>query len=195
MKNKLFLASLLTGIAFHALATERFTNIAGSMLPTIQPNQKMEIVALALPLKICLSCEKLIKHGELWAYSNPTKPEEVFAKRVVGLPGDKIKIAGGKLSLNGKLVTRKEIMGSPTLVGIRDEFLPQGKSNCSIYEEKIEKNKYQVILCKMPKKDFEIVVPEGSVFILGDNRDNSLDSRHVGPIPLSNLKGKVHVIK
>lgn len=195
MKNKIFLASLLTAIAFHALATERFTNVAGSMLPTIQPNQKMEIVALSLPLKICPTCEKLIKHGELWAYSNPTKPEEIFAKRVVGLPGDKIKIVGGQLSLNGKLVTRKEIKGSAVLAGIKDEFLPQGKSNCSVHEEKIEKNKYQVVLCKMPDKDFELIVPEDNVFVLGDNRDNSLDSRYIGPIPLANLKGKVNVIK
>ncbi len=175
---------------------EVFNNISGSMLPTIFPDQKLDVSYLNPPTVACINCENSIKRGDLWAYANPKKPTEIFVKRVVGLPGDKIKVKAGVLTLNGKTLTKKASKDQKLFDKIKDDLLPQGKAQCSLYQESVDQMSYQVILCaKKVNIDFEGIVPADKVFVLGDNRDNSLDSRIVGPISFSFLKGKANLTR
>lgn len=193
MKFIIINLSLLVSLA-HAGEIINYTS--GSMLPTIFPDEKLEVSFLISPTVACINCENPLKRGDLWAYANPEKPTEIFVKRIIGLPGDKIKVKAGVLTLNGKTLTQKASRDKKLFEKIKDEFLPQGKAKCSLHQESVEQMSYQVILCQQKvKTDFEGTVPADKVFILGDNRDNSLDSRLIGPISFSLLKGKANLTK
>lgn len=97
------------------------------------------------------------KRGDIVVFKfpdkNPTNPPRDFIKRVVGLPGDKIDIVDGVVTINGE-----------TLV--------------------------EPYISEPPVQDFSTVVPQGNLFVMGDNRNNSADSRYWGPMPIDNLKGQ-----
>lgn len=115
-------------------------------------------------------------------------------KRVVGLPGDKVRLNRGRLLINGKMAERRlestyhyrEYQGSAVRVSRYTETLPGGKSHAII----LRSDAYDVET--MP----ELVVPDGHMFMLGDNRDNSSDSRleTMGMVPVENLIGRADSI-
>ena len=115
-----------------------------------------------------------------------------YIKRIIGLPGDKIKLQNGKIFIDNKEINRKrlrtdqKLLSNGKIIEIRVflETLPNGKSY-EIYD----------IYDDGPSDNFNTVtIPPNSYFVLGDNRDNSKDSRFVGPIPNVNLVGKAEII-
>lgn len=120
----------------------------------------------------------------------PPGPETVFAKRVIGVPSDRIALQAGRLVLNGKAVERRS-------KGQVELDLPMGPTQVSIYEEalsgvrpyEIAEMSDNALLDDVPER----VVPPDAAFVLGDNRDNSMDSRiaDVGPIPARAIIGRV----
>ncbi len=95
-----------------------------------------------------------VERGDVIVFEYPLAPDEDFIKRVIGLPGDTIKIADGIVYLNGKILQEYYIKSA----SFRE--LPS------------------------------IVVPNNMVFVMGDNRNNSSDSRTWGPLPVENIIGK-----
>lgn len=112
-----------------------------------------------------------------------------YVKRVIGLPGDRIQIRGGIVIINGKEVARKragDFMG----------FCPENLCPASQYEEVLPEKRHVMVLDLYPDGPFDntgvFVVPSGQYFVLGDNRDNSDDSRgSLGFIPAREVVGKV----
>ena len=141
------------------------------------------------------SDKKVPHRGDVIVFKSP-KNDLVMVKRVIGLPNDKIKIHKGRLFLNGKIVQRESIdkfeymnrMGS--IVGVEkfNEYLPGRTQNYSIYEQTDE---------GPLDNTEEFNVPDGHIFLMGDNRDNSTDSRaSMGPgyVPLDNLIGRADLM-
>jgi len=124
-------------------------------------------------------------YGEVVAFRHPRQPNVDYIKRVVGLPGDRVQVRDTVLYLNGKAVPR-EAQG-PAAVELKQyrETLPNGRA-------------YMIV--EMPRgsgqNTEEFTVPAGSLFVLGDNRGNSLDSRFndLGFVPIANVIGPVHTI-
>lgn len=124
----------------------------------------------------------------------PAKSEKIdYIKRVIGLPGDKVKLVDGRLYLNGKMVEREQV----------EDFLDRdGKGNLVRYKQYIEtlpegkKHKIMEMSDKEVVDNYsEITVPQDMLFVMGDNRDNSEDSRKsVGNVPLENLVGRARVL-
>ncbi len=135
--------------------------------------------------------------GDVIVFKMPNRDSpdygEDFIKRLIGLPGDRIQMLGGQLYLNGKAVPK---VRAPDYVE-SDEF---GMVNhVPRYRETLPNGKSYFVLDRIPNGAADntrvFVVPPGHYFMMGDNRDNSNDSRaDVGYVPAENLVGKAELI-
>ncbi|MCB1383488.1 MAG: signal peptidase I [Notoacmeibacter sp.] len=136
---------------------------------------------------------RLPERGDIVVFTRP-RDGETLVKRVIGLPGDRIALDGGRLYLNGERVARKDrgtyayrdANGIVIRVHRYDEVLPGGRTHAII--ERTDSG--------MADTMAEMTVPEGQLFVLGDNRDNSLDSRfeETGLVPVENLQGRADLV-
>ena len=128
---------------------EAFWIPSGSMIPTLEIGDRVLVNKFIYRLTEP-------KRGDIVVFTSVDDPKEDLIKRVVGVPGDKIAVRGGKLFLNGE---------------------PQKEP----YTNK-----------QLPDRSFfaRITVPKGHVFVMGDNRGNSADSRVFGPLPKKNIEGE-----
>jgi signal peptidase I len=150
---------------------ETFVVPSASMMPNVLPGDR--IVA-----------DKTVGHvggarlwrGALAVFVNPNDRTQIFIKRVVALPGDRVDIDGGEVRING----------SPLAVPASGDDAP------GVARERGDHGTYAVLRgaasAGMPAVT-KLVVPDGQVFVLGDNRAVALDSRRFGTIPLADVKG------
>jgi signal peptidase I len=127
-----------------------------------------------------------VRRGDVIVFRWPVDIRETYVKRVIGVPGDRIRIAAKQLYLNGRAVEEPyKTHRSPMLDSYRDSF--PSPPNTAISAGAIEMLERHVL-------GGEIVVPPGRYFALGDNRDNSSDSRYWGFVPRENIIGKPLII-
>ncbi len=135
-----------------------------------------------------------INRGMIVTFKSPADLTKEYVKRVIGMPGDKIKIKNKKVYVNGKL-------NDENYVYHKDPFIDPGRDNFPIDSTFIRNRidptlKYYTIYknfadCIIKENgDLSFVVPQGHYFCLGDNRDNSSDSRFWGPVPRDYIVGK-----
>ncbi len=146
-----------------ARITESFIMPSNSMSPSLMVGDQVMVAKSAR-----LSGER----GAVIVFKSPDS-EFNYMKRVVGLAGDSIAIHKGRLSINGNELVRTPC--EEELVG------------CEL--ENSGARKWRVIGPPNPQGDGEWTVPAGTVFVLGDNRSNSSDSRHFGAVPVANIIG------
>lgn len=126
------------------------------------------------------------RRGEMVVFRYPEDPSQTFIKRVVGVPGDRIRIEDKQVIRNGeRLVEEYARHLDSYLDSYRDNF--PGAPNVHLEDSAAEMLSRNV-------ENGEVVVPEGALFVLGDNRDRSLDSRFWGFVPLSNVIGRPWVV-
>jgi signal peptidase I len=133
------------------------------------------------------------RRGDMIAFRLPRDHKVTYVKRVVGLPGERIQMINGRLSINGELVPREPAPKLPD---------PLSKGEVDTYVERLpEGASYRVMEAAGDSGPFdntpEFLVPDGHLFVLGDNRDNSIDSRQppsrfgVGFVPIELVIGRV----
>ena len=134
------------------------------------------------------------KRGDVLVFRPVAQPRVDFIKRVIGLPGDTIQVKEGILYINGKPLPRKQI------ADYTDDENAQNMHSVSRYEETLPEGKVITIL-KERNNDFMnntpvYTVPQGNYFMMGDNRDNSHDSRFsdLGFVPEENIVGRAEII-
>ena len=121
--------------------------------------------------------------GDVVAHRYPVDPRQTFLKRVVGLPGDRIHFQDKRLYVNGAELKEPYVKHATSYLDpYRDQF-PKQEPSFRIFPAG------QAML-RQNIRDGELIVPEGKLFVLGDNRDNSLDSRYWGFIDNSMITGK-----
>tara|TARA_R100000149_G_C5833590_1_gene108244 strand:- start:322 stop:858 length:537 start_codon:yes stop_codon:yes gene_type:complete len=139
--------------------------------------------------------EDLPERGDVAVFKKPIGEPIDYIKRIVGLPGDKLQMINGVLHINGAAIKRERVedfvdrdrFGNARRIARYRETLPNGKSYFTLDE---------TVQGIMDNTDV-YTVPDGHLFAMGDNRDNSTDSRflsHVGYIPVENLVGRAEII-
>lgn len=138
--------------------------------------------------------QDLPKRGDVVVFKYPADNRTDFIKRVIGLPGDKVQVKNGRLYINGKVTERTpqgryvitEYTLFPQEFSAYTETLPEGQSH-----RIIEHSDHVETVDNTP----EFTIPADHYFMMGDNRDNSNDSRKdVGMVPLDNIEGKARFI-
>lgn len=129
-----------------------------------------------------------IQRDDIIVFHYPVDPSQYFVKRVIGLPGDHIHLRNGVVYLNGSALQESFVIHSfPYFNFYRDNFPAQAALSAEV-DRKWRR--------EMPKHidDGDLVVPADSYFVMGDNRDRSLDSRYWGFVPRAGVLGRPLVI-
>jgi signal peptidase I len=130
-----------------------------------------------------------VKRGDIIVFRYPPNPTTMYVKRVMGLPGDRIRIENKQVFLNGhKLVEPYTQHIFPDWRPYRDTF---PSTPVDVWENL---DRVKEMLTHVDPATNELVVPEGRYFAMGDNRDNSADSRYWGWVPRENIIGKPTII-
>jgi signal peptidase I len=163
----------------------------GSMKPTIEEGDRVVVNKLAYDLKVPFTLIEITKwsdpkRGDIVVLFSPADGVRLV-KRVIGLPGDKIELRDNQLFVNGNPAPLKQ-------AGQRDDE-EQGTS--LILEETLNGKTHEVLFApQIPamRSYGPVVVPPGSYFVMGDNRDNSQDSRYIGVIERRRIVGKAMAV-
>ena len=201
---KVIIQALILAMVIRTVLFQPFTIPSGSMMPTLLVGDYIIVNKFAygyskysLPFSPDIFSGRLFgsdpKRGDIVVFRFPPNPEIDYIKRCIGLPGDHIQVTDVVLYVNGKPVP-KVADGSFT----SDYKLDPGE-DVPVFRETLDNGKTYDTLDQSPvsrgDNTREFIVPEGHYFMMGDNRDNSLDSRFdVGFVPAENLVGRASVI-
>ncbi len=169
----------------------------GSMTPTLKVGDFVFAYKLNYGIAIPFSggeriARRLPLRGDVVVFKFPGHENTTYVKRVIGLPGDHIQIKNKKLFVNG--VEAKYTPADTSLIG----DLPSKEYYSVYYEDSYGSS--HLILHNQAQKDVEtssfgpVIVPPQNIFVLGDNRDSSDDSRYWGSVPLKNIEGQVVLV-
>jgi len=168
---------------------EPFQIPSGSMLSTLEAGDYILVNKFSYGLRSPLGYYKLIdlgspERGDVIVFRYPENPEIDYIKRVVGLPGDKITYKGKVVYINDQPVKAEPIgpyEKDPNYLELREQL--GDVTHNILHLQRVNTN-----------QTFEVTVPDDHYFVLGDNRDNSKDSRYWGFVPDGYLKGRAFMI-
>jgi signal peptidase I len=165
--------AILLALFIRTFVVQAFKIPSGSMEPTLLVGDHILVNKFIYGIKIPFTNDTIIpiskpKRGDVTVFIYPVDKSKDFIKRVIGLPGDTIEIIGNKIHINGE--------------EYKDE-------NGFYSREGNGSGRY------IGKANFgPITVPEGHLFVMGDNRNHSYDSRFWGFVPIHSVKGKAFII-
>lgn len=203
---KTVIYAVLIAMVMRTFAYEPFSIPSGSMIPTLLVGDYLFVSKASygyskhsLPFSLPIIPGRVLfeapERGDVAVFKLPSDGRTDYIKRIIGLPGDTLQVKGGVLHINGKSVERQrlgEFVYQDTHKVYHNtvryiETLPNGKAHEIIEESD-----------SYPADNTPVYrVPEGHYFAMGDNRDNSRDSRYlmdVGYIPMENLVGRAEVL-
>jgi signal peptidase I len=191
--NRGFILFLLGFLVFRTAVADWNPIPSGSMRPTLLEGDVVLVNRLAYDLKLPLTDVVLLplgepRRGDVVTLSSPAGGTRLI-KRIVGLPGDRVAMQGDVLILNGRPLAYRDSRTQGEAVA------PGWVVDAVRATEDLGGHPHPVqFLPRLPaRRDFaEITVPPGQYFLLGDNRDNSEDSRFIGTVPREKLIGRAH---
>lgn len=186
-----FFWMLLAVLCLRSFVVEPFKVPSGSMIPTLLIGDYLLVNKHAYGLKLPINNASLWKGdtpktGDIIVFTPPHTGREFWVKRVIGVPGDTIEYTNDQLFVNGKEVPN-------TLLGTYSDPGTQW-NNDRQFSETIQGVQHRILQHPEgndPRSYGQWVVPEGEYFVMGDNRNNSLDSRYWGMVPERNIRGRV----
>lgn len=188
---------------------EPFKIPSGSMIPTLLVGDLILVNKYHYGIRLPVLNKKIIpindpQRGDVMVFRFPQNPSVDYIKRVVGLPGDEIRYQNQQLSLNGQPVAS---------VGLDKFYDEDSLRYFKQFEEQLGTTAHRILLepslqsalpqnpsfpyrdnCRYSTDGVTCTVPEGHYFVMGDNRDNSQDSRYWGFVPDANIVGKAFFV-
>lgn len=176
---------------------------SGSLEPTIRPGDYVFVTQYNYGLHIPVINKDIIhlsrpKRGDIVLLRWPVNPNVTFIKRVIGLPGDKISYIGKTLYVNGQAAKQSYLKSATDSDTANGPHWP-----VDVYQENLLGVKHNIYVCatgipNCPTQHsvnfYNLTVPKDAYFVMGDNRDNSDDSRDWGFVPAGALTGKAQFI-
>ncbi|MDH5766837.1 MAG: signal peptidase I [Gammaproteobacteria bacterium] len=189
--SKSFFPVLLIVFLLRGFLVEPFRIPSGSMIPSLYIGDFILVNKFSYGIRLPVLNKKIIdigdpERGDVVVFRFPRDPSIDYIKRVVGLPGDHIEYYEKVLYVNKKPVKREYV----------SLYEGPGENNTAKeYIEKLDEKSHSILLIPGRKgHDVDYVVPDGHYFMVGDNRDNSNDSRYWGVVPDKYLVGKAFMI-
>jgi len=188
---------------------EPFKIPSGSMIPTLMIGDLILVNKFHYGLRLPVINTKLTEgtppqRGDVMVFRYPPKPSLDYIKRVVGVPGDEVSYLNKRLAVNGTPVELREV---------EDFFDEESMRYAKQFEEKLGKEPHRLLInddrpafipgasefpnrdnCRYSVEGVVCKVPPGHYFMMGDNRDNSLDSRYWGFVPDKNIVGRAFFV-
>ena len=200
--GKSFFPVLFIVLVRRSFLVEPFQIPSGSMKPTLDVGDFILVNKFSYGIRLPVLDQKVIQigdpqRGDVMVFRYPSDPSVNYIKRVIGLPGDRIRYTSDKrLFVNGELVAKKLIGTEPGTLG-----------SAELYEEQLGTVEHQIrqeMSRYRAPPDTEWTVPAAHYFMMGDNRDNSNDSRYwddpnipkdeLGMVPDKNIVGKAFAV-
>lgn len=190
--------ALILALFIRSFVIQAFKIPSGSMIPTLLVGDHIVVNKFLFGTKIPFTEKKIIpirkpKRGDIVVFRYPKDLSKDYIKRVVGLPGDKLRIEGSDIYINGSIV-QKSLVGKFEYDNRAD--LP---INSNLFMETLGDVEHEILLDDIEDGSIHsinntIIVPEEKYFVMGDNRDKSNDSRVWGFVGEHLIKGKAMVI-
>ena len=204
-----FFPVILFVFVLRSFIVEPFRIPSGSMLPTLQSGDLILVNKFSYGIRLPVLQKKIIELGtpqraDVIVFRYPVDPSVDYIKRVVGLPGDEVAYLDKKLYINGNIVPHERD---------GDYFEPDRVAYTAQYKEQLGDVGHEILLdegklqefapiwqfphfanCQYVRHGVRCRVPPGYYFAMGDNRDNSADSRYWGFVPDANIVGKAFFI-
>ena len=200
---------ILIVFVLRSFAFEPFKIPSGSMIPTLLVGDLILVNKFTYGLRLPVLNTRLtqgtpVKRGDVVVFRYPPKPSVDYIKRVIGLPGDEVSYLNKQLTINGQPVPE---------TAVSDFFDEQVMEYFKQFDEQLGERHHSIIIdsrraafignpdafayrdqCRYSIEGVTCKVPEGHYFMMGDNRDNSLDSRYWGFVPDGNIIGKAFFV-
>jgi signal peptidase I len=192
--SKSFFPVILVVFLIRSFLVEPFKIPSGSMMPTLLVGDFILVNKHTYGLRVPILNNTFFEmhhpqRGEVMVFRYPQDPSMDYIKRVVGVPGDHIEYREKHLIINGKPLAMT--------AGGDYEYVAPGLNRIAAkrVKETLGEHQHDILLVNdAPAMDGEVVVPPGHYFVMGDNRDNSNDSRFWGFVPENNIVGKAFMI-
>jgi signal peptidase I len=180
--SRSFFPVLLFVLIIRSFIFEPFRIPSGSMMPTLLQGDYIFVKKYSYGLRLPVIEKKFIEtgqpeRGDVVVFRLPSEPNVNYIKRVIGLPGDEIVYSNHRLTVNGVQVPLQ---------------IDSAGSAEQVFLETLGEHRHEIMITEPERNvlDGRYRVPEGHFFMMGDNRDNSRDSRYIGAIPETHLVGE-----
>ncbi len=184
-----FFPVLFIVFVLRSFLVEPFQIPSSSMVPTLQVGDYILVNKFTYGIRLPVTRTKVVninepRRGDVMVFFPPHMNQTYYIKRVVGLPGDTVTYRNKRLYVNGEAVSREELAVVPG---------PGARYRLGVEELGESRHMMQVDDARVPR-DFTVVVKPGHYFMMGDNRDNSSDSRVWGQVPEKDIVGKAFAV-